>query len=134
MPYTRMVAKLKSMADVTALVGTRIFPMRAPQGAVLPFITYQRVSRRPVNWVRGTSTTNFLRIQVNCWATDYDGAVALAAAVRGDEDPNAPTGLSGWIDGEGEVWHLDIGTDDAENITPGRDEFEAIRVIQDYIV
>lgn len=134
MPYTRMVAKLKSMAGVTALVGTRIYPMKVPQGAVLPFITYRRISRTPVNWVRGTSTTNFLRIQVNCWAANYDGALALAAAVRGDEDPDAPTGLSGWNDGVSEVWHLETEIDDAENITPGRDEFEAIRVIQDYIV
>ena len=133
-PYTLMVAKLKGMEAVSDLVGTRVYPTKAPQGVALPYVVYQLISRVPVNHSTGATQTNFQRIQVSCWAEDYDGALALAAAVRGDEDETEPTGLSGWNDSADQVWHLQNEMDDIEPLKVGRDEVEAHRVIQEYFV
>ncbi len=133
-PNTLMVAKLKALSDVSDLVGTRVYPMKAPQDVDLPYIVYQQISRTPENHATGTTQTNFQRIQVSCWAEDYDGAQALALAVRGDEDPTSPTGLAGWNDSNSDVWHLQSEIDDVESIKDGQDEFEAHRVIQEYLV
>jgi len=133
-PNTLMVARLKGLTAVSDLVGAKIYPMKAPQKVALPYVTYQQISRVPANHAMGTTSTNFQRIQVDCWASSYDGAQALAAAVRGDEAESSPTGLAGWIDGNSQVWHLQNEMDDIEPITVGRDEFEAHRVIQEYFV
>ncbi len=133
-PYTLMVAKLKGLSAVSDLVQAKIFPMKAPQKVALPYITYQQISRVPVEHATGTTQTNFQRIQVNCWAADYDGAQALALAVRGDEAESEPTGLSGWIDGNSQVWHLHNEIDDVEIIKVGQDLHEAHRVIQEFFV
>lgn len=133
-PRNRLVAKLKGMAAVEAIVGTKAFPVKAPQGTVLPYITYQQTADPPANHSTGATSTAECRIQVNCWASTYDGAVSLAAAVRGNEAESAPTGISGWIDDEGNVWHLQNEADGMESIMRGRDEFEAFQVVHNYLV
>jgi hypothetical protein len=133
-PRERLVAKLKGMASVSALVGSRIWPMRAPQGQSKPYIAYRVVDRVPINHAAGTTASNYMRIQLDLCSPTYDGAIALASAVRGDEDEETPTGLSGWIDGDGRLWHLEMEQEDADDEMPGRDEPEAFRVMQDYIV
>ncbi len=74
---------LSTEAGLAALVGTRVFPVQLPQGATLPAVTYQRISTRPMTH-RGSTTPTYSRprFQLNCWASSYDGTVALRAAVR----------------------------------------------------
>ena len=73
-------------ADTTieGLVGTRIFPMVVPQDTTMPCITYQKISG---NWqvqISGPHNMSQERFQINCWATTYAGAKALAEAVRAE--------------------------------------------------
>lgn len=77
-----LVARLKSTAGVTALVGTRIFPMEAPQGAVTPWIVYQRVSTNPFTVLVGRSGLDDPRLQYTVWADTYSSARAVATQVR----------------------------------------------------
>jgi hypothetical protein len=77
-----LVARLKSTPGVTALVGTRIFPMEAPQGAVTPWIVYQRVSTNTFSVLRGRSSLDDPRLQYTVWADTYSSARAVATQVR----------------------------------------------------
>lgn len=133
-PRIRMVARLKAITAVTDLVGARIWPMIARQAQAQPYIVYRMVDRVPINHSAGTTTSNYMRIQVDLVASSYDGVMALADAVRGDEAESSPTGLSGWVDADSRVWHLESEQDDMEQIMDGRDQPVAFRIMQDYIV
>jgi hypothetical protein len=77
-----LVARLKATPGVTALVGTRVYPMEAPQGAPTPWIVYQRVSTNPFGVLRGSSGLDDPRVQFNAWADTYSTAYAVAIQVR----------------------------------------------------
>ena len=76
--YTR----LSTDATVSGLVGTRIYPVLAPEGVALPYITYQRIAVDHVESVAGSSGLANALVQVDCWAASYAGANALGEAVR----------------------------------------------------
>lgn len=79
---TGLRTHLINNAAVAALVGSRVYPMRLPQGFVLPAISYQRISGpRQYDSVGATGRVHS-RFQVNCWAETYAGARDLANKVR----------------------------------------------------
>lgn len=65
------------------LAGGRIFPDFAPADTPLPFITYQAVGGKPINFLGGEKPglTNS-RVQVNVWSKSRLEASALGAAVE----------------------------------------------------
>lgn len=73
--YTR----LTTYSGITAIASTRTYPMRLPQTPTYPAITYQKISNSEQ---KGTSTLKDSRWQINCWASTYSGAKALAAQVK----------------------------------------------------
>lgn len=76
-------------AGVTALVGTRVYPVKAPTGATLPFCVYQKVSDVPVVGLDTSSdAVKFARISVNCIGSRYSEAKDLAEAIRVALDGN----------------------------------------------
>jgi uncharacterized protein DUF3168 len=76
-------AKLLAYAPLTALVGDRIYPKRAPQGAVEPFVIYQRVGGPTDGISMGNAKAwDKPRIQVSCFATRYEMAGRLTKIVR----------------------------------------------------
>ena len=78
-----MFAALSGASAVTALVGTRIYPVTIPAGKSLPAITYFRVSGTPERRLNnGGSSGQRVRVQVDCWATTYAAAKSAAAAVQ----------------------------------------------------
>jgi len=86
--------RLRASPEVSALVGTRIFPVggRPDEGpeAALPAITYQRVSNRRLTSHEGSLGASLPLVQLSCWAKTWSEARAVAAAVR--------RALDGWID------------------------------------
>lgn len=72
---------LAGLPSITAIVGTRIYPVELPEGSALPAITYLYPggSSEPT-----LNTTGYQRqrLEINCWAERYLGAVTLRAAVR----------------------------------------------------
>lgn len=67
--------RLKLIADpaVTALVGTRYYPNRLPQNAVLPAVVYFEVSNVPVTTFDGDAATRItnIRLQLDVYDDDY---------------------------------------------------------------
>ena len=112
-PEVLLVAKLKSMSAVTALVGTRVWPLYR-KANTLPAITYEVTGDEPINHSTGTTKTSFVRVSILCFAATYAGVKTLAAAVRGDEAESSPSGISGWTDGNSSIWHLQSVIEDME--------------------
>lgn len=79
-----LVYKLTNTAGVTALVSTRVYLERIPQGATLPCITYQRIDtpRVTTHDTSGSAGTAYPRFQFDAWATTYASARAITDAVR----------------------------------------------------
>lgn len=76
-------ARLEGVAAVTALVGTRIYPARAPQGAVRPFVTFARIATPPREVAFGADPGIARpRFQLTAWAETYGAARLVATAVR----------------------------------------------------
>lgn len=73
---------LKDAAAVSALVGSRIYPLKAPAKVVKPYVTYQRISGNRWRSFDGPTGTAQPRIQVDAYATTYAAAKGLADAIR----------------------------------------------------
>jgi hypothetical protein len=72
---------LSGFAGLSALVSTRIYPKRAPQGATFPHVVYQRVSGARITNLDTESIQN-PRYQFDCWSTSYDEAKAVAVQLE----------------------------------------------------
>lgn len=76
-------AKLLAAPAVKSLVGERIYPRQAPQGAPAPYVVLQVISDVPVASLNGAPGTRLarVRLQVDSYAEGYRAAHALAQAV-----------------------------------------------------
>src|SRR5690606_7134613 len=86
--------RLLPSPEVSALVGTRVFPVgglpdEGPEAA-LPAITYQRESKPRLTSHQGSLGAAMPLLQLSGWAKTWSEARAVAAAVR--------RALDGWID------------------------------------
>lgn|SRR3990167_2054711 len=84
--YSRMTTH----AGTAALISTRCYPSQLPQGATIPAVTYQPISRPERDDVPGMFEQ---RVQFNCWAASVLAASALATQVR--------AAFTGWRDKNG---------------------------------
>jgi len=75
--YTR----LKDDSGVSALVGTRIYPLMAPQNVINPYITYQVINDNSNQCIGGSVYQNDTRFQIDCWSTKYSEVKAIKEAV-----------------------------------------------------
>lgn len=73
---------LTAATAVAALVSSRVYPLRAPDGVAAPFIVYQRISGVRWRTLSGACGIAQPRIQIDVYAATYAGAKALASAVR----------------------------------------------------
>lgn len=82
---------LKASADVTAIIGTnpvRCFPAGrlrqdpSPLQSNVPAVTWVTVVGLPEVYLKGPPTFDNVRVQVDCWAEDFETALALYRAVR----------------------------------------------------
>jgi hypothetical protein len=133
-PEEILVAKLKGLTAVSTLVSSRVYPISIPQVDSLPAIIYEMSGDNPCNYAGGATGTTETRLTVTCIADSYGGVKALAAAVRGDENSTAPTGVSGWTDTGGNVWHLDSLRDAPGEVIVGQDLRQYHGVEQEYSV
>ncbi len=69
-------------APVTALVVSRIYPIKLPQNPTYPALTYEFISDIPHRSLGGDSDLERVRARIHCWAATYTGAIDLAAKVR----------------------------------------------------
>ena len=77
-----LVQLLREDADVSAIVGARIYPQIAPQNSPFPRIVYQRVTTTHIEHMQGSSGLARALIQVDSYSPNYDEAKALSEAIR----------------------------------------------------
>jgi hypothetical protein len=77
---TSLYAVLSGNSAITAIVGTRIFPLTVPEDWNLPALTYQVISSVS-HPTFSTAGEQRIRVQIDCWADTYSDAVSLRAAV-----------------------------------------------------
>lgn len=77
-----VVAHLKAYAGLSALVGSRIYPLTMPQDATLPCVTYQRVSGIRHSAMGQDTGLATVRLSFSCWAATYASAKAVAKQLR----------------------------------------------------
>jgi len=75
-------AKLIGTTAVAAILGTRVYPDRLPQGATLPAAIYYLISGTDETSLAGTIGLAHARIQVDAWASTRLAANSLATAIR----------------------------------------------------
>jgi hypothetical protein len=67
-------------AGISALIGTRLYPLLIPQTSALPAAAYQRVTSTRETAHDGSTNFVTATLQVSCQATSYASAKALAGA------------------------------------------------------
>lgn len=79
-----LVYGLANNAGVSALVSTRVYNLRIPQGATFPLITIARVSTTRIlsQDSSGSSGTANARVQIDAWASTHKVAKQITDAVR----------------------------------------------------
>jgi hypothetical protein len=68
--------------SLKGLAGNRCYPVKLPERAEFPAITYFEVSGRENNTHDGYDKTSVNRWQVSCWAKTYKEAKELADSVK----------------------------------------------------
>lgn len=78
-----LYAHLLGDAAITAMTGSRVYPVLRPQDSAFPAVVYTRVSGTPQQSLDGfTSGLNNFRMQLDCYATRFDQCRLLAEAVQ----------------------------------------------------
>jgi hypothetical protein len=75
-------AYLIADATLSGLIGTRLTWGINDQDAAMPRVTLQRISGAPEYSDEGEVSLGQARVQVDCFATTYAGAVAISRAIR----------------------------------------------------
>lgn len=83
MMETALRTHLLADATISASVGARVYPLRAPQNeTTLPRIVYQRVSDVPLESHDGYGGHQTTRVQIKATAATYTAAHALAKLIK----------------------------------------------------
>ncbi len=67
---------------VTALIGTRMFPQRVPQGQAMPAIRYNHIATTSAIALAGVLGLAETTMQLDCYADTYAESIDLAEKVR----------------------------------------------------
>jgi len=82
MIQTDVFKTLSEDTAVSAIVSTRIYPIRLPPGAAVPAVVYTVSDITPVKSLDGESGLDNGNVEIICWAKDYKSAQLLAEVVR----------------------------------------------------
>lgn len=91
---TALYTKLSTTAGITAITA-RIYAGYAAQGAALPYIVFNKVGKANEIYMGSLpAAIATSRIQIDCWASTFEGAKALADKVRLALDSWSTTGVN----------------------------------------
>lgn len=98
-------SRLANDSGVADLVGTgspptdnaRVYGNLLPQDVAMPAVSFSRVSTRPLVGLGSSGGKTNLRVQVDSWAETYEGAKALAAAVRSAMEGSTTNFKAMWL-------------------------------------
>lgn len=119
-----LVAFLLADSGIAAVVGTRVCPMRLPQGVKGDSIVYTRVSGEGDHHMQGPSGLARVRMQIDAWSKTIPAAAALANLVK--ELIDGYQGTMGLVEVQGIFF--DGEREDYD------DTAEMYRVSRDYII
>jgi len=111
---TVIVTRLEAYESLSALVGTRIYPLILPQSPTLPAVTYQRTDGPRDHCMDADSNVASPRFAFDSWASTYAGAKAVATQVRealqrwADADTD-PVVLDSLIESDEDLYEPDTG-------------------------
>ena len=72
-----------SVAGVSAIVSTRVYPVITPKNPTPPYIVYREVSNVPQNVLAAEDAPiDRSRIQIDCYARQFSEVQTMKAAVR----------------------------------------------------
>lgn len=77
-----LYSRLTDFAGLTALVGSRIYPLVRRQGSALPALTYQKISAIREHLMVADANVVVARMQVDCWDASAMGVKNVAEQVR----------------------------------------------------
>lgn len=86
--------KLSNAAAVTAIVSTRIYPLRISQIKTFPAIAYMQLTTVPSDTKDAVSGLDKIEVDIDCFSKSYSQVNTLADAVRTAIDQ-----VSGTIEG-----------------------------------
>lgn len=120
--------KLMDCDALVALVKRQIYRGFRSQGQGLPCITFLRVSTTPSNGATGSTGTEHVLIQVDCWARRSSETRNIAEEVK--------TTLNGWSRTTAPVVGAAILTDEQDIIEPPDDggQLAEYRIIQTWSI
>lgn len=119
---------LSNNSALTAVVSTRINPLRIPQGSSFPAISYQLVSVVPHPSKSGPSESDFARIQINSFGLTYQSAVQVADLVRLAMEKTLPATFNS-------VFVQTIEYDGEAHLSEDNADFAGVfHIAQDYII
>lgn len=81
-PEAAVRNRLVTTPAVTALIGTRVYPVIAPAEAALPFATWRRTSVQRQQSLSGPVGSPMVMLTVDLYAVTYEAVRDLAEAVR----------------------------------------------------
>ena len=79
---TKIYSLLTGTTVVTTLLGTRIYPLKAPQTPTYPYMVYFRVSGGQQNGLDGYLDLENPRIQFDIYSTSYSQAKTVVENVQ----------------------------------------------------
>ena len=118
------MTRLTGYAGLTALIGSRVYPLKMPQKPTLPAVSYQRIDGPRESAIASDMGMAHPRMQVDCWASTYAGVKAVATQVR--------AALQRWSDAAASPVVLDSLLESDQDLYEA--EVEIYRVSMDFII
>lgn len=77
-----LYSQLTTHVGNSALVGTRVYPLKFPVGATFPLQVYTEIAAPTEQAADNTIGSNLSRFQIDNWAETFDDARSLSAQCR----------------------------------------------------
>ena len=79
---TSLYTLLSGHAPLTAIIGTKLFPVEAPQGKENPMVIYGITGTQPQETKSSVSTEDWVTVEIVSYSNDYDQSQQIAKEVR----------------------------------------------------
>ena len=81
-PEAFLFQRLTSQTAVSQYIGSRVYPLIAPQGTPLPLVVYQRTAVERPQSLSGNVGNPLVTLQLTTYGTSYTSVKTIARAVR----------------------------------------------------
>jgi len=75
-------SRLTTDANITAYIGTKVYPDITPQDVQYPFVVYTITNSLPVDYKDGQSNLEEINLQIDVYTQSYDDTQEIANLIR----------------------------------------------------